>query len=72
MTSHAPMLSIPECSSGHARGITPAISTPTLPVGLDPFVTVDRNQTGGPSRDEGTAYLQGFAPLTRIPLSPGG
>jgi 5'-nucleotidase len=63
-------LNIPECSAGHARGTTPANSTPKAPDGVNVFATVDCTQTTAASKDEVTSFLAGFATLTKIPARP--
>jgi 5'-nucleotidase len=63
-------LNIPECSSGHARGTTSARSTAKLADGVNPFVKVDCTQASTAPKDEVTAFLAGFATLTKIPAKP--
>ena len=63
-------LNIPECSTGTVRRTVTVASTPTLPAGVNPFVTVDCTQTAGPATNDVGAYLQGFATLTKIPTTP--
>jgi 5'-nucleotidase len=60
-------LNIPQCSAGHARGTTPATSTAQTPASTNVFATVDCTQTTAASKDEITAFLAGFATLTKIP-----
>ena len=64
-------LNIPECSAGHARGTTSALSTAKLADGVNPFARVDCTQASTAAKDEVTAFLQGFATLTKIPAKPG-
>jgi 5'-nucleotidase len=63
-------LNIPECSTGHARGTTPATSTAKVPDGVNVFASVDCTRTTAAAKDEITAFLAGFATLTRIPARP--
>jgi 5'-nucleotidase len=63
-------LNIPQCSKGHARPTTSAKSTSDVPAGVNIFATVDCTQTAKASTDEVTAFLQGFATLTKIPATP--
>jgi 5'-nucleotidase len=63
-------LNIPQCSTGHVRRTVAVASSPTLPAGVNPFVTVDCTQTAGPAIGDVDAYLQGFATLTTIPKTP--
>jgi 5'-nucleotidase len=63
-------LNIPQCSTGHPRGTTPATSTAQTPANTNVFATVDCTQTAGPSKDEIAAFLQGYATLTKIPARP--
>lgn len=63
-------LNIPECSSGHARGTTPATTTPKAPDGVNVFTAVDCTQPTKASGDEITSFLAGFATLTKIPVKP--
>lgn len=62
-------LNVPECSSGHPRGTVPATSTADAH-GLNIFAKVDCTQTAAASKDEVTAFLAGFATLTKIPARP--
>jgi 5'-nucleotidase len=68
-------LNIPECSSGHARGTTPATTTPKAPKapdGVNVFTPVDctPSTSAKASTDEITSFLAGFATLTKIPSKP--
>lgn len=63
-------LNIPECSAGHARSTTLATSTAQTPDGVNVFAQVDCTQTAKASTDEISAFLQGYATLTKIPAKP--
>lgn len=66
-------LNVPICSAGAVRGTASVASgtAASIPRGVSPILgSVDCTQTGLPGADDVTAYLAGFAGLTKIPKRP--
>jgi 5'-nucleotidase len=66
-------LNVPTCTAGTVRGTANVASgtAASIPAGVSPILgAVDCTQTGPAGADDVTAYLAGFAGLTRIPKRP--
>lgn len=66
-------LNVPICSAGGVRGTVSVVSgtAASIPAGVSPILgAVDCTQTGPAGADDVTAYLAGFAGLTKIPKRP--
>jgi len=63
-------LNIPECSAGKVRGTVKVASGTAIPGGSNVFAPIDCTQTGPAGANDVTAYLAGFAALTKIAEAP--
>lgn len=64
-------LNVPTCKAGTVRGTASVVSATAFPTGVTPLLgPVDCTQTGPAGADDVTAYVAGFAGLTKIPKTP--
>jgi 5'-nucleotidase len=63
-------LNIPQCASGAVRGTVSVTSAAKVADGVNPFVAVDCGQDAPAAGDDVSAFLQGFATLTKIAARP--
>lgn len=63
-------LNIPECATGTVRGTVKVGSAFAVPTGVNVFAKVDCGQLSPAGSDDVTAFLAGFAPVTKVPVRP--